>query len=207
MIGLIGKKIGMTQMFKENGVLLPVTLLQVEPNLIVGKKTAEKDGYNAVMLGAFDVKEKHLNKPLLGKMKGVVPKKVIKEFTVADTSGYEKGQEVKLTDLLGDVKFVDVTGYSKGKGFQGVMKRWGFHGGRATHGSKFHRQNGSTGQNTEPSRAFKGTKRAGRMGFERVTVLSLEVVKVDEEKNIIAVHGAVPGRKDSEIVIRKAIKK
>ncbi len=207
MIGLIGKKIGMTQLFKENGDLLPVTLLQVEPNVVMGKRTVEKDGYDAVIMGAFDVKEKHVSKPLLGQMKDVALKDVLKEFRGSDCTSYEKGQALNLADVIGDAKFVDVTGYSKGKGFQGVMKRWGFHGGRATHGSKFHRQNGSTGQNTEPARAFKGTKRAGQTGFEKVTVLNLEVVKIDAEKNIIAVCGAVPGRKNSEIVIRKAIKK
>lgn len=207
MIGLIGKKVGMSQIFKENGDLVPVTLLEVKPNTVIGKRTSDKNGYNAVIVGAFDVKEKHLTKPEKGLFKNVTPKASIKEFRCEDIEAYEEGKVLDLENLLKDVKYVDVTGLSKGKGFQGVMKRWGFHGGRATHGSKFHRQNGSTGQNTEPSRAFKGTKRAGRTGFERVTVMNLEVIKIMPEDNIIAVCGAVPGRKNSEIVIRKAVKK
>lgn len=207
MIGLIGKKVGMSQIFKENGDLVPVTLLEVKPNTVIGKRTLDKNGYNAVIVGAFDVKEKHLTKPEKGLFKNVDAKASIKEFRCEDVEAYEEGKILDLENLLKDVKYVDVTGLSKGKGFQGVMKRWGFHGGRATHGSKFHRQNGSTGQNTEPSRAFKGTKRAGRTGFEKITVMNLEVIKMMPEDNMIAVCGSVPGRKNSEIVIRKAIKK
>lgn len=207
MIGLIGKKVGMSQIFKENGDLVPVTLLEVKPNTVIGKRTLDKNGYNAVIVGAFDVKEKHLTKPEKGLFKNVDAKASIKEFRCGDVEAYEEGKILDLENLLKDVKYVDVTGLSKGKGFQGVMKRWGFHGGRATHGSKFHRQNGSTGQNTEPSRAFKGTKRAGRTGFEKITVMNLEVIKMMPEDNMIAVCGSVPGRKNSEIVIRKAIKK
>lgn len=207
MIGLIGKKVGMSQIFKENGDLVPVTLLEVKPNTVIGKRTLDKNGYNAVIVGAFDVKEKHLTKPEKGLFKNVDAKASIKEFRCEDVEAYEEGKILDLENLLKDVKYVDVTALSKGKGFQGVMKRWGFHGGRATHGSKFHRQNGSTGQNTEPSRAFKGTKRAGRTGFEKITVMNLEVIKMMPEDNMIAVCGSVPGRKNSEIVIRKAIKK
>lgn len=207
MIGLIGKKVGMSQIFRENGDLVPVTLLEVKPNTVIGKRTVDKNGYNAVIVGAFDIKEKHLTKPEKGLFKNIDAKASIKEFRCEDVNAYEEGKVLDLEKLLKDVKYVDVTGLSKGKGFQGVMKRWGFHGGRATHGSKFHRQNGSTGQNTEPSRAFKGTKRAGRTGFEKVTVMNLEVIKVMPEDNVIAVCGAVPGRKNSEIVIRKAVKK
>lgn len=207
MIGLIGKKVGMSQIFRENGDLVPVTLLEVKPNTVVGKRTVEKNGYNAVIVGAFDVKEKHLTKPEKGLFKNVDAKASIKEFRCEDVEAYEEGKVLDMENLLKDVKYVDVTGLSKGKGFQGVMKRWGFHGGRATHGSKFHRQNGSTGQNTEPSRAFKGTKRAGRTGFEKTTVMNLEVIKMMPDDNVIAVCGAVPGRKNSEVIIRKAVKK
>lgn len=206
MIGLIGKKIGMTQIFTDGGDLLPVTLLQVEPNLVLGKKTVEKDGYSAVIVGAFDIAEKKLNNPLKGFFKDIAPKRVVKEFRLDSTDAYEKGQTLGL-EILQDAAYVDVSGYSKGKGFQGVMKRWGFGGGRATHGSKFHRQNGSTGQNTEPAKSIKGLKRAGHMGFEKKTTLNLKVVKVDAEKNIIAVYGSVPGTKNTDIVIRKAVKK
>ncbi len=206
MLGIIGKKIGMTQIFNDSGELLPVTLLQVESNVIVGKKTFEKDGYNALIIGTIDVEEKRLNKSAKGFFKDLAPKKVLKEFRVDDIQNFERGQSIGL-EFLDNVSFVDVSGYSKGKGFQGVIKRWGFSGGRATHGSKFHRQNGSTGQNTEPAKSIKGLKRAGHMGFEQVTTLNLKVVKVDAEKKIIAVYGSVPGRKNTELIIRKAVKK
>lgn len=206
MLGIIGKKIGMTQIFDENGNLLPVTLVQLEQNVVVGKRTIEKDGYNALIVGAFDLKEKKLNNPEKGFFKGLEPKKCIKEFRIDDVQNYERGQKIGM-EFFDGITFIDVSGYSKGKGFQGVMKRWGFGGGRATHGSKFHRQNGSTGQNTEPAKSIKGLKRAGHMGFEKVTTLNLKVVKVDADKQLIAVYGSVPGRKNSELVIRKAVKK
>jgi large subunit ribosomal protein L3 len=156
---------------------------------------------------AVDLFDLSINDSLIDGFKNVEAKAVVKEFRCEDVDSYEEGKTLALEDLFKDVKFVDVTGLSKGKGFQGVMKRWGFHGGRATHGSKFHRQNGSTGQNTEPSRAFKGTKRAGRTGYEKTTVMNLEIVKMMAEDNVIAVCGAVPGRKNSEVIIRKAVKK
>ncbi len=204
---LIGKKIGMTQLYDDNGVILPVTAVEIKKNVAVALKTAEKDGYSAIVLGVEDQKESRLEKPYLGQFKnGITPKSVLKEFKVADSSVYTVGQEFGLEALDG-IDFVDVIGYSKGKGFQGVVKRWGFSGGRATHGSKFHRQNGSTGQNTEPSRGFKGVKRAGRMGNDKVTVQNIKIAKVDLENGVLFLKGAVPGHKSSIVYIRKAVKK
>ena len=206
MIGLIGKKVGMTQVFDERGKVTPVTVVQIQPNVVVGHRTPEKDGYSAVILGADDAKASRVTKPYGGQFKeGVTPKKCLIEMR-----NFEKethlGETLHL-ELFQDVSFIDVTGTSKGKGTQGVMKRWGFGGGRATHGSKFHRENGSTGQSTTPGKTIKGLKMSGRMGFDRVTVQNLKVIKVDVEKNILLVKGAVPGRKDTYLVVSKAVKK
>lgn len=206
MLGIIGRKVGMTQVYSEGGSLLPVTLVKISPNVVIGKRTLEKDGYQSVIVGTEDLKAKHTTKPYKGIFGDIVPKRILKEFRMDDVAGYEKGQEVAL-DIFDDVKFVDVSGLSSGKGFQGVMKRWGFHGGRATHGSKFHRQNGSTGNCEYPGRVFKGLKRAGRMGFEKVTIQSLNLVSIDKEKNIMVIKGALPGKKNTELVIKKACKK
>jgi large subunit ribosomal protein L3 len=205
MIGLIGQKIGMTQVFLDNGNAIPVSVIKIENNVVVNKKDSEKDGYNAIVLGIENIPEKKLNNSLKKRFKNVAPKKHLKEFRVDKTDGYEIGQELNL-DLLNDIKFVDVVGISKGKGTQGVMKRHGFHGGRATHGSKFHRENGSTGQNTYPAHCFKGVKRAGRMGREQVTVQKLKVVRIDKENNVIFVNGAVPGKTNSLVFIQKSCK-
>ncbi len=206
MIGLIGKKAGMTQVFDEEGTLTPVTVIQIEPNVVVANRTVEKDGYDAVVLGSLDMKSSHVTKPYAGQFKDdTAPKKHVmeirdfeKECNVGDSFGVE---------IIEDLAFVDVIGTSKGKGFQGVMKRHNFSGGRATHGSKFHRANGSTGMAAYPSKVIKGTKMAGRMGGERKTVQNLEVVRVDAEKNIVLVKGAVPGTKNSIVLVRKAKKK
>lgn len=206
MIGLIGKKVGMTQVFDERGRVTPVTVLQVEPNVVVGHRTPEKDGYSAVILGAESIKKTQVTKPYGGQFKeGVEPKKCLIEMRDFEKET-QLGESLNL-ELFQDVTYVDVTGTSKGKGTQGVMKRWGFGGGRATHGSKFHRENGSTGQSAYPSKTIKGLKMAGRMGFDRVTVQNLRVVKVDLEKNLLLVKGAVPGRKNSILVLAKAVKK
>ncbi|MCL2472483.1 MAG: 50S ribosomal protein L3, partial [Treponema sp.] len=192
MLGLMARKVGMTQVFDETGNLVPVTVMQIEPNVVIAQKTVEKDGYKAVLLGVNDLKQSRVSKPYAGQFsENISPKKTIREFR-----DFEK--EVAPGDKLGvelfeGVRYVDVTGVSKGKGFQGVMKRWGFKGGRAAHGSKFHREPGSTGQSTYPHKSFKNIKLPGRMGREQVTVLSLRLVKVDAEKQLVLVRGAVPG--------------
>jgi large subunit ribosomal protein L3 len=206
MLGLMAKKVGMTQVFDEGGNLIPVTVMRIDPNVVVSRKTKEKDGYAAVVLGVDDVKKNRVTKPYGGQFpEGMAPKKRIREFR-----DFEK--EVAPGDSLGaelfeKCRYVDVTGISKGKGFQGVVKRWGFGGGRKTHGSKFHREPGSTGQSTYPGRTFKNVKMPGRMGREQVTVLSLRVVKVDTEKQLLLVHGAVPGINKGLVVVRAAVKK
>lgn len=206
MIGLIGKKVGMTQVFDEDGVLTPVTVIKVDSNVVVAERTEEKDGYKAVLLGAVDARAKSVNKPYAGQFKeGVDPKKYVlemrdfeKECAVGDSFG---------VDLLDGIAFVDVIGSTKGRGYQGVMKRHGFGGGRSTHGSKFHRANGSTGMAAYPSKVIKGTKMAGRMGGDRRTVQNLRVVKVDADKQVVLVKGAIPGARDSFVVVRKAKKR
>lgn len=206
MIGLIGKKVGMSQVFGEDGQLMPVTVIEVEPNVVIGKRTQEKDGYSAVVLAAFDQKASRVGKPVLGQYpEGVSPKRCVREFRDFAPE-CTVGESVSL-ELLENVGFVDVVGTSKGKGFQGVIKRHNFGGGRATHGSKFHRANGSTGMAAWPSRVIKGTKMAGRMGGERSTSQSLRVVRVDAEKGMLLVKGAVPGTRNSFVFISNAKKK
>jgi large subunit ribosomal protein L3 len=206
MVGLIGRKVGMTQIFNEAGALVPVTVLKVEPNLVIQQRTGEKDGYSAVVLGAHAKKESRARKADLGQLpEGASPRKDVYEFRDFDRE-VSVGEELSL-ELFKDVGFVDITGTSKGKGFQGVMKRHNFGGGRKTHGSKFHRSNGSTGMAAWPSKVIKGTKMAGRMGGEKSTVLNLRVVEVNEEDQLLLVRGAVPGRNDAVVRIRPAVKK
>ncbi|MDR2633678.1 MAG: 50S ribosomal protein L3 [Treponema sp.] len=206
MLGLLAKKVGMTQVFDDVGRLVPVTVLRIDPNIVVAQKNEEKDGYSAIVLGVDDAKPGQVTKPYKGQFpEQITPKKHIKEFRDFD-------KEVALGDTLGvDIfegcRYVDVTGVSKGKGFQGVMKRWGFSGGRHSHGSKFHREPGSTGQSTYPGRTFKNMKLPGRMGREQVTVLSLKVVKVDTEKQLLVIRGAVPGVYKGLVLVRAAVKK
>jgi len=202
----MARKVGMTQVFDETGNLIPVTVVRIEPNVVIAQKTEEKDGYRAVLLGIDDMKQSRVSKPYAGQFsEGVSPKKTIREFR-----DFEK--EVVPGDTLGaelfdGVRYVDVTGISKGKGFQGVVRRYGHGGGRKTHGSKFHREPGSTGQNTYPHRTFKNKKMPGRMGRERVTTLSLRVVQVDAEKQLVLIRGAVPGVNKGLVVVRAAVKK
>ena len=208
MLGLVGKKVGMTQIF-EDGKLIPVTVISAGPNYVLQKKDAAKEGYTAVQVGFDETREKVVSKPLMGifNKAGVKPQKYIGEFTVDTVDGFELGQEIKV-DLFNDVKFVDVTGISKGKGFQGVMKRHGFGGNRKTHGvSVAHRNPGSIGQSTTPSKVLKGLRMPGRLGNDKVTVQSLKVVKVDVENNLLLVKGAVPGSKEGYLTIKPAVKK
>ena len=206
MKGLIAKKVGMTQVFDENGNLTPVTVIRVEPNTVVATKTQEKCGYEAVVLGLEDLKPHKITKPYAKQFpENITPKRHLKEFR--DFEG-----EVKVGDQIGvelfeKVRFIDVTATSKGKGFQGVMKRWGFHGGRATHGSKFHREAGGTGCCTTPGHCLKNVKMPGRMGFDRVTVQNLKVVKVDPELKVLMVRGAVPGVRNCTLIVKAAVKK
>ena len=206
MKGLIAKKVGMTQVFDSNGELTPVTVIHVEPNTVVATKTKEANGYDAVVLGLEDVTDSKINKAYKGQFpENVSPKRHLKEFR-------EFEQEVKVGDQIGlelfeSTSYLDVTATSKGKGFQGVMKRWGFHGGRATHGSKFHREAGGTGNCTTPGHSLKNVKMPGRMGFDRVTVQNLKIVKIDPELKVIMVRGAVPGVKDCTLIIKSAVKK
>jgi len=206
MLGLYAKKVGMTQVFDEAGNLLPVTVIRFDPNVVIAKKVKETDGYAAVVVGIDDQKKSRVTKSRAGQFpENIPPKKRIrelrdfeKEVAVGDTLGIE---------VLEGVRYVDVCGVSKGKGFQGVVKRYGFGGGRKTHGSKFHREPGSTGQNTYPAKTFKNVKLPGRMGREKVTVLSLRVVKTDPEKQLILVKGAVPGINKGLVFVRSAVKK
>ena len=205
MFGIIGQKLGMTQVFLENGNAVPVSIIKIENNVIVNKKNVDRDGYNAIVLGMGKPNIKKIKPVFQKQFANVEPKKNIKEFRVDNVDGFEVGQELGI-DVLDDIKFVDVTGISKGKGTQGVVKKYGFGGGRATHGSKFHRQNGSTGQNSYPSRCFKGVKRAGRMGFEKVTVQKLKVIKIDKENNVVFINGAIPGVNNSIVYLKKSCK-
>ena len=206
MVGLFAKKVGMTQVFDDAGNLTPVSVMRVDPNIVIAQKTKDKDGYNAVVVGIDDQKESRLTKPYIGQFpENISPKKRIKELR-----DFEK--EVAVGDSLGvevldGIRYVDVSGISKGKGFQGVVKRYGFGGGRKTHGSKFHREPGSTGQNTYPHKTFKNRKLPGRMGRENVTVLSLRVIKIDTEKQLVMVKGAVPGINKGLVFIRAAVKR
>ena len=206
MIGLIGKKVGMTQVFDESGVLTPVTIVKVDENVVVGTRTPERDGYTACVLGALDMKEQRASMPYKGQFpEGIGLKQHIEEFRDFDRE-YEVGTTFGV-DLFDTYQFVDVIGTSKGKGFQGVMKRHNFGGGRKTHGSKFHRAAGSTGMAAWPSKVHKGTKMAGRMGGIRSTVQNLRLVDVDAENGLLLLGGSVPGRPDSLVVVRAAKKK
>lgn len=205
---ILGKKVGMTQVFDETGLLIPVTVLQAGPCMVVQVKTPEKDGYSALGIAFEDVKEKRVNKPIIGfyKKAGVSPKRFLREWRTDNTSDYTLGKEIKCADMFQEGDKIDVTGTSKGKGFQGVIKRHGYSRGRESHGSKFHRGPGSLGANSSPSRVFKNKKLPGHMGSERVTVKNLRVVKADNENNVLLVKGAVPGPKGGLLIIRETTK-
>ena len=205
---ILGKKIGMTQIFTEDGLVIPVTVIEAGPVSVVQKKTVENDGYNAIQVGYVDAKEKVMNKPQKGHLAkaGVSAKRVLKEFRLADTSSLNVGDIVK-ADIFAAGEFVDVVGTSKGKGTAGVIKRWNFGRLRETHGTgPVARHGGSLGV-IDPARIFKGKKMAGHLGTERVTVQNLSVVKVDSENNLIAIKGSVPGPKGGIVVIADSVKK
>ena len=206
---IIGKKIGMTQIFDENGKVIPVTVIEAGPCVVSQKKTMEKDGYEAMQIGFGEVKPYKVNKPLKGHFDraGVAPKKFLREFKLDDMSAYNLGDIIK-ADIFEVGETVDVTGTSKGKGYAGVIKRWNFRRLKETHGSgPVVRHGGSIGACSDPSRVFKGKKMAGHLGCERVTIQNLKIVKIDIEDNLIAVKGAVPGTNGSVVLLRDSIKK
>lgn len=202
---IYGKKIGMTQIWDENDNLIPVTVIQAEPNKVCQIKTTATDGYEAVQLGFGAIKEKKVNKPYGGHFEklGTEPVRYLREVRVEDASEYNVG-DTQTVAAFADVKAVDVQGVSKGKGFAGVIKRYGFGGGPGGHGAHFHRAPGSIGQCATPSRVFKGVRLPGHMGCDTVTVKNLKVMRVDEEQNLILVKGAVPGAKDGIVRVRMA---
>lgn len=207
MKNMLGKKIGMTQIFTEDGTVIPVTVIEAGPVKVLQKKTVENDGYNAIQIGFQKTKEHRVNKPLKGHFDkaGVEYKKYLGEFIVEDPSQFEIGQELKV-DVFEVGEKVDVIGVSKGKGTQGPIKRYGLAKGRATHGSKIHRAPGAMSAAASPGRVLKGKKLAGRMGNERVTVQNLEVIRVDEERNLLLVKGAVPGARGGLVEIKQSVK-
>ena len=206
--GLIGKKIGMTQIFDENGNVIPVTLIECGPCVVAQKKTAENDGYDAIQLGFMDAKAKHMTKAEKGhyEKNGLALKKHLKEFRLDDCAQYNVGDVITVDTFAAGEK-VDVTGMTKGHGYSGVVKRWNCHKLRMTHGvGPVHRQPGSMGANSSPSRIFMNKKMAGQYGNEKMTVQNLKVVKIDSEKNILAVKGAVPGAKNGIVFVRNSVK-
>ena len=204
---ILATKVGMTQIFNEDGVLVPVTVLQAGPCVVTQVKTVENDGYSAVQVGFGDIREKLVNKPKKGHFAkaGVTAKRFLKEFRLEDAESYTLGQEIK-ADVFAAGDKVDATAKSKGKGFQGAIKRHGQSRGPMAHGSKYHRHAGSNGSATTPGRVFKGKHMPGHMGAVRVTVQNLEVVRVDAEKNLILVKGAVPGPKKSLVMLKESVK-
>ena len=203
---ILGRKIGMTQIFTEAGEVVPVTVVEAGPVVVTQVKTIENDGYNAVQVGFVDAKEKSLNKPQKGHLAAAnVLKKHLKEFRVEAVDAYTVGQEIK-ADVFAAGEMIDVTGISKGKGFQGPIKRHGQSRGPESHGSRYHRRPGSMGACSYPGRVFKNKKLAGHMGSVKVTVQNLEVVRVDADKNFILVKGAIPGAKGSVVTIKEAVK-
>ena len=205
--GLIGKKIGMTQIFDEHGRVIPVTVIEAGPCVIAQIKTVESDGYDAIQLGFGDVKEKKLTKPVKGHFTkvNVTPKKHLREFRLDSIEGYTVGQELK-ADVFATGDKLDIQGTSKGKGFQGVIKRHGQSRGPMGHGSMYHRRPGSMGPTSTPGRVFKGKKLPGHMGALTITIQNLEVVKVDLDKNVILVKGSVPGAKGAILKLKASVK-
>lgn len=205
---ILGKKVGMTQIFNDDGLAIPVTVIEAGPVTVVQKKTNDNDGYESIKVGYVDVAEKKLSKPEKGQFSKVkvAAKKHLREFRLEDAAKYEVGQEIKVGDMFEPGERIDVSGLSKGKGFQGTIKRYGQSGGHETHGSMYHRRVGSMGANTSPARVFKGKKLPGHMGMDNVTVQNLDIVRVDNERNLLLVKGAVPGPKGGLLVIKDTVK-
>lgn len=204
---ILGRKLGMTQILEESGKVVPVTVIEAGPVTVVQKKEIERDGYLAVQVGYYDLKEKKVTKPLKGHFAkaGVAPKKYLHEFKLDHAAEMNVGDEIKV-DVFAAGEKVDVAGITKGKGYAGTVKRWGTHRGPMTHGSGYHRGPGSMGGASSPSRVFKGKKLPGHLGAERVTIQNLEVVKVDVEKNLLLVRGGVPGPKGGLLIIKNGVK-
>ncbi|WP_461205204.1 50S ribosomal protein L3 [Clostridium sp. DL1XJH146] len=204
---IIGRKLGMTQIFTEEGKVVPVTVVSAGPCSIIQKKSVDNDGYNSVKVGYEDIREKLVTKPVKGQFDkaGVSPKRIIKEFKFDEVDSYEIGSEIKADVFVAGDK-IDVSGVSKGKGFQGTIKRWNMQRGPMSHGSKSHRVVGSAGAASDPSRTFKNKRMPGHMGARNTTVLNLEVVKVMPEKNLILIKGGIPGPKRGYVVIRDSVK-
>lgn len=205
MEGILGRKVGMTQIYVADGTAIPVTVIKAGPCLVVQRKTADTDGYEAVQIGLVEEKPAKPNQPQAGHFKkaGVAPVRKVEELRLDSGEDLKAGDEVKAS-MFNEQDYVDVVGTSKGKGFQGVMKRHNFAGGRGSHGSMFHRAPGSIGSSAYPSRVFKGMRMTGRMGGERVTTKNLQIVKIDAEQNLIYVRGAVPGPRSGYVTIRRA---
>jgi large subunit ribosomal protein L3 len=207
MIGILGKKVGMTSVFDAEGNMVPVTVVQAGPIFVTQIKTVANDGYTAVQVGFENIKESRINKPEQGHLKkaGVEFKKHLVEFKVSNAEEFTLGQQINV-EMFADVKMVDVTGTSKGKGTAGTVKRWNQKEGPKTHGSKFHRAPGSLGANSTPARVVKGQTMAGRLGNEQVTVQNLELVRVDADRNLLLIKGAIPGPKNSLVTVKSAVK-
>ena len=205
---ILAKKVGVTQIFNEDGVLTPVTVLQAGPCVVTQIKTADKDGYDAVQVGFEDIREKLVTKGEMGVFNkaGVSAKRFVRELKLENASEYAPGQEIK-ADIFAAGDHIDATAISKGKGYQGAIKRHGQHRGPMKHGSKFHRHAGSNGTSSDPSRVYKGKKMPGQMGNKRVTIQNLEIVRVDADNNLILVRGAVPGPKKSLVTLKETVKK
>ncbi len=206
MEGILGRKLGMTQIFQPDGTAVPVTVIAAGPCVVVQRRTAARDGYEAVQIGLVEARPpRQVSRPELGHFKkaGVPPTRHVAEFSVETAEEWKEGDQVKAS-IFQEKEFVDVVGQSKGKGFQGVVKRHGFRGGRSSHGSMFHRAPGSIGGSSYPSRVFPGMRSSGRMGGEKVTTKNLLVVKIDEERNLIYVRGAVPGARNAYVAVRRA---
>ncbi len=201
-IGLIGRKVGMTQVFQEDGTMVAVSVLEVAPNTVTGFRTVERDGYTAVQLGTDE--KKKLNKPRAGKLKGLPSVAIVREFRMDDPSGYEVGQTIAVADMFAPGDLVDVTGVSKGKGFAGHIKRHHFASGPKTHGSDHHRAPGSIGPGTTPGRVYKGVRMAGHMGHEQVTTKKVKVVRADADRNLLLLKGTLPGARGGLILVKKA---
>jgi large subunit ribosomal protein L3 len=201
-VGLIGRKVGMTQVFQEDGTMVAVSVLEVAPNTVTRLRTQERDGYTAVQLGTDE--KKTLNKPRAGQLKGLPSLATLREFRADDLSGFEVGQTLAVADLFAPGDLVDVTGVSKGKGFAGHVKRHHFARGPKTHGSDHHREPGSIGPGTTPGRVYKGVRMAGHMGDERVTTKKVRVVSADADRNLLLLKGSLPGARGSLILVKKA---
>ncbi len=202
---LIGKKMGMTQLFDKEGMIVPVTIIKAGPCTVVTKKNKQTDGYNAVQLGFEEVKSYRVKKPILGKFtkNNITPLKVLREFRDSEVDALKIGDTINVS-IFNEARSVSISGITKGKGYQGVVKRWGFAGGKDTHGSMFHRAPGSIGQSSFPSKVFKGLKMPGHMGSDKCTVLNLKVIKIDVDENLLYVKGPVPGSNNGILYIYAA---